>query len=311
MKANYNCAQAELYTICRLAWGLCLDYLTDFSALKQRYTPQYVQDRLSSVEAASQRADFQARSERGETARIALLGQKEQCLKQFGFLKRYISSAYPSSLHKPKMEAAGINYYADAVNNNWEQLQAMLTSAVNFVQANEAELLAGDNMALGFAANLAQMSQDYDSFYDNFLVESRKIEIGTAEKIALNNSIYMELQDLLEDGKAIFSGNDTMYKQFTFSYLLQLTSGVATAGVKGYITDAATRRPIAGATVLLVEKDKVAMTEGDGRYEVLQVAGGKYTILVKAFGYVDYVKVEHLVKVGTVSMLNVELEAEV
>lgn len=311
MKANYNCAQAELYTICRLAWGLCIDYLTEFSALKQRYTVQYVQDRLSSVELASQRADFQARSEKGETARIALLEHKEQCLKLFGFLKRYISSAYPSGLHKPKLEAAGINYYADAQNNNWEQLQAMLGSAVNFVQANEAELLADDNMAVGFAANLAQVSRDYNNLYDTFLTESRKVEIKTADKIGLNNSIYMDLQELLEDGKAIFFDNDTMYKQFTFSYLLQLTSGVATAGVKGYITDAVTRRPIVGAEVLLVEKDKVAITEGDGRYEMLQVAAGKYTILVKAFGYVSYVKEEHVVKIGTVSMLSVALEREV
>ena len=102
-----------------------------------------------------------------------------------------------------------------------------------------------------------------------------------------------------------------MYKQFTFSHLLYITSGVGTAGVKGYITEKGTRRAITGAEVLLVEKDKTAVSDGEGRYEMLQVSAGKYTVVVKAFGYMDYVKEEHEVKVGTVSMLSVELEREV
>ena len=311
MKANYNCAQAELYTICRLAWRMCEEFLSDFSALKQRYTLQYVQDQLSSVDVASQRADFQARSEKSETARIALVEQKEKSLKLFGFLKRYISSAYASNIQKPKLEAAGVNYYADALNNNWEQLQAMLTSAVNFVQANEVELMANDNMPANFMSTLNQALQDYNGLYNIFLTESQRIELGTEEKVRLNNGIYQSLQGLLDDGKAIFLGDEAMYKQFTFSHLLYITSGVGTAGVKGYITEKGTRRAITGAEVLLVEKDKTAVSDGEGRYEMLQVSAGKYTVVVKAFGYMDYVKEEHEVKVGTVSMLSVELEREV
>ena len=73
IRPTYNCAQQELYTICRVAYRSCTTQLADFAAFKGRYTAAYITARLAEVEAAAKLPDDQARGEKSEVQRIQLL----------------------------------------------------------------------------------------------------------------------------------------------------------------------------------------------------------------------------------------------
>jgi hypothetical protein len=309
MIANYKCAQQELYSICNHAWQSCNDYLAEFGAFRACYTAQFVQDRLQEVAAAMSLPEYQARSSQSESLRIRLVEITPRCIKLFNFLKRYIANAYPLSLQKTNIDAAGQEYYEKAAVYNWENMQGLLQNAVSFVQNNTTELIGNnDNMPATFLAELEQMQVNFQTLYQSFLLKNQGVQIATQDKIIANNAIYASLVNMLSDGQVLFSDNEAKLKQFVFSWLLNFVSGVATAGLKGHITDSVTGWQIAGAKISLLYKEKSAVTDSEGHYEINQVAAGLYTVIVAAEGYQDFVKENHEVKVGTVSNVHIALD---
>lgn len=310
MVATYKCSQQELYTVCRLAWSSCNDYLSIFNDFKTSYTPQLVQQKLQEINAAAILPDVQARNAKSEILRIELVMLLPQCLQDFNILKRYIVSAYSSLLQKANIDAAGQKYYSKAAAFNWESVQGLLQNAISFVVHNDVALSVNNNMPATFLGRLQQKQTEFNRLYQAFLSAITDEQLATEQKIVANNGIYASLINMLADGQVLFSHQAAICKQFIFTYLIGLVSGVGTAGLKGYVTDAVTGRQINGAQIVLLNKDKTAVTDNEGHYEINQVAAGEYTVIVKADGYVDFVKENHEVKVGTVSSLHVALVRE-
>lgn len=308
MKTTYNCAQEELYTVARLAWRSCLDHLQDFSRFKAIYTAQFVQDKLQEIEDAVNLPNWMARNTEAESLRIKMVEFVPKCLKAFNYLKRYIVSAYPLNLQKTKTDSAGHNFYEKASAFNWESMQGLLQNAVSFVQINAGELIANDNMPASFQGDLQQVRDDYQGYYQAFLSATEAAVISTQTKITANNNLYASLTVMLGDGQVVFFDDAAVVRQFVFSTLLETSSGSSTAGLKGYITDSITGRQIAGARIELQYKDKSAVANDEGYYQISQVAAGIYTILVVAEGYHDFVKENHEVKVGVMSSVHIALD---
>jgi hypothetical protein len=308
MTANYNCTQQELYSICRLAWTSCNEYLSDFSGFKARYTPQFVQDRLQEISDAANLPTYQARNSATELLRIDLVEFTPECLKLFNFLKRYIVDAYPLSAQKANIDAAGQGFYEKAAVFSWENMQGLLQSAITFVQSNMAQLMSNDNMPSSFLSSLEQAQSRFQTLYQSFLSLTEEAQVATQTKITSNNGIYAALTKMLGDGQVLFGSNEAKLKQFVFSRLFELVGGGSTAGLKGNVTDSITGRAIVGAKISLLYKDKAAITDTEGHYEINQVAAGLYTVVVVADGYQDFVKENYEVKVGTVSNVHIALD---
>lgn len=308
MKANYNCGQEELYTVARLAWRSCLDHLQDFSGFRARYTAQFVQSKLQEIEDAASLPNWMARNTAAESLRIGMVELLPKCLKLFNYLKRYIVSGYPPILQKTNMDSAGQAFYEKAAAFNWESVQGLLQNALNFVQANASELLLNDNMPPSYPTDLEDTRDIYQDLYQKFLSATEDAVIGTQAKITANNNLYAALSVMLGDGQVVFSDDAAVVRQFVFSTLLETSSGSSTAGLKGHITDSVTGRQIAGAKIELQYKDKSAVADNEGYYQINQVAAGWYTIIVAADGYQTFVKENHEVKTGTVSNVHIALD---
>lgn len=306
---NYNCTQQELYTISRLGWESCQQHLREFSDFKARYTYQYIQDRLQEVANAASLPDDQARGEQSETFRIQLLDASKQCLKLFNYLKRYIVDAYPDNLQKTKNDAAGQLYYEKAANANWDSVKGLLDSAFNFINNNMSDLMMNDNMPSNFPNNFATAKQTFETLHAQFLNSEENARIATQNKIDANNDLYTKLMIMFEDGQLIFSDNEAVRKQFIFAEALQLVSGVGTAGLKGYVTDSITGHPLSNVLVSLSGRTKTTTTDNEGRYEIMQVAANTYTVTFKLSGYQDYIQTNQEIKVGTMSKLDIQMQA--
>jgi hypothetical protein len=307
-RPNYRSTQQELYTVCRLGWQSCTQYLGDFADFKARYNAGFIADRLAEVEAASNLPDDQARGSQSETLRIQLGQAAQDCLSGWQKLKRYIADAFPPEFQKAKLEAAGQNYYEKAGSNNWDSCRGLITSGNNFIALHLAELTANENMPPTFQTNFSNTKNTFEKLHQEFLKSEEAGSLSTENKLTANNNIYDKLISMYLDGQEIFKNNETIKKQFTFEQTLGLASGNNAAGIKGQITNSADGTPIANASIAIKDSNKIALTDAEGKYQLSPVPSGIYTIVITAEGFQPQEIVQQI-KVGTVSGLSIQLTA--
>ena len=306
--ANYKCNTQELYSAARLGWDSCSEQLTDFTSFKAKYTAPLVTAQLAAIDNAANLQDDQARSAKAESERISLTQIADTCLANWQKLKRYIADAFPAEQQKPNLEAAGYLYYDKAGNYNWDSIQGLLTSGQTYITANLAALQAGDNMPAAFATTFQTDKTAFDTLHQQFLQSEETSQQDTETKTVANNLVFSNLMSMFLDGQEIFKTNDVIKKQFIFDQVLILISGTGTAGVKGTVTISGTSIPIENAKLEITENGKKALTDFDGKYQILQVAAATYTLNVGAEGYkVKEIK-NVIIKTGTVITLNISLE---
>ncbi len=306
-KSNYACTEQELYTICTTGWKSCEQYLVNFTAFKAKYKPTLITDRLAAVIAASELPDEQQRNATYETANINLKKQGRACCDKWQMLKRYIADAFPADEQKPMLEAAGFNYYDKAASNNWDSVKGLNTSGSTFIAAKLSELTANENMPPAFQLEFDSEKTQFDKTHQAFIQAEEEAHVGQDDKVKANNAIYADLISMLLDGQEIFKNEEPIYKQFVFAELLYLASGTGTAGFKGRVTIVGTPVGIEGVIVTIKNNSKTTETDADGKYEINQLASGTYTIIFEKVGYQPKTIENWIVKVGTVSNLNVEL----
>lgn len=79
-------------------------------------------------------------------------------------------------------------------------------------------------------------------------------------------------------GQVIYKTNEVIRKQFVFQQLLNLVSETGTSSIKVYLPADKTNRPLQGAIIALKQNGKSAITDHDGKYQILQVAANAYNI---------------------------------
>lgn len=310
-KSNYNCSEQELYTICETAWTSCNQYLNRFSAFKPKYKQELIDDRLAAINAARELPDEQQRNEKYESTNVLLKKEARIACDKWQLLKRYIADAYEQDLHKSKWEAAGFNYYEKAANNNWDSVKGLMTSGLTFINNNLGELTANDNMPPAFPAQFENAKTDFEKRHQTFIQAEEESSTGQETKMNANNSIHSDLMSMLLDGQEIFKNEESICKQFVFADLLYLASGSGTAGIKGVVVVQLTETPIQGAKISIDNANKNTLSAPDGRYEINQVASGKYDISCVAAGFEPQKILGFEIKVGTVSTLNFKLNPSV
>jgi len=304
----YHCTQAELIAIANTGWNSYTQHLPSFSSYRGYYDAAYASTAKAAVTAANQLPDAQARYANAEVLRTELVTLADACLARWQTLKRYISTSYPQPAIKPRLEEAGSLRYERAANYNWEELQALNTSALNFMLAQNAALAAGNNMPLAFPAAYSLDTTAYDSKYQAFIDAEEAAYNATEAKIAACNAVYTTLINMFKDGQEIFAQQEGIRREFTFDTVLGLISSPSQAGIRGKVSDAATSLPIEGVTVLVLGSNQSSTTDIDGRYEIKPLAASYYDISFVAPSYHDIVINQHHVLTGTVSTLDMLLD---
>lgn len=306
-KANYNCSEQELYTISETAWNSVLQYLARFTAFKAKYIAAFITAKLAAIVAARTLPDEQQRNAAYESISIELRKKGRAGCDKWQMLKRYIADAFPADQQKPMLEAAGIIYYDKAGSGNWDSVKGLMTAASTFITATLADLTANDNMPLGFQAEFDTLKSEFDTMHQQFIQAEEDSRVGQDSKINANNAIFTDLMSMLLDGQEIFKNEEPLFKQFVFTELLYLASGAGTAGFKGHVTKIGADLGIEGVKVTIRNNTKSTFTDMDGKFEITQLASGKYIISFEKEGYETKTITDFGVKVGTVSNLNVEL----
>jgi len=297
---KYPCTQGELYACCYIGWKSYGNNLARFTNFKGFYTALFGTARVGEVDAAKALPDEQTRDEVAETLRILLIDKGTECTDGWQQLKRYIASAYPDELQKPKLEAAGSDYYREATNENWEDLSLLMQAGSNFIGNNTADLTANNNMPLTFQNDFNTLKTDYDALYLDFKNAEQIAFTLTENKINANNAIYDKLIEMFLDGQQIYKKEPATMKQFVFESVLELVSSPGSSGLKGTVTKQVDGTPIEGAKLTLVELVKAVETDALGKYDFGNFAAGTYTLRIEAAGFVT-IEEKVVIETGVVS----------
>lgn len=79
-----------------------------------------------------------------------------------------------------------------------------------------------------------------------------------------------------------------MKRFFIFAMAVALPSLAQTAGLKGFVIDAATGNPVPGAAVMLNDQGIVVTTGASGEFTIDNAVAGKDVIIIAAYGYNDF-----------------------
>ena len=80
-----------------------------------------------------------------------------------------------------------------------------------------------------------------------------------------------------------------------------------TQSVKGYVTDAASKKPLAGVSILFSPSSATALTDSNGYYQVNGLSVGRYSIEFSSIGYETRVLQDVLISSGKEKELNASL----
>lgn len=305
--AKYNASQQELYTISRQGWKNCMDHLSDFTAFSPRYTAAYCESCEAEIVAAQALPSDIARSGLSEDNRILLTRAADAGLLKWQSLKRYIIEAYDEKRSVTMLKIAGQSRYTDASRYNWQSINAVLTEGSKFITSNTTELVANDNMPLGFGADFDAAKDAFETLQAKFFGGVTDTNTGSQNKIIANNSVFAKLSKMLNDGQIIFTSDFTNKQKFIFNNLKGIISGINQAGLRGYVTDVATGLPVADATVATANNIYTAITDVEGRFNIKGMAANDYVLTIGAVGYSSQT-ITITVKTGTTSSVNVILD---
>jgi TonB-linked SusC/RagA family outer membrane protein len=84
---------------------------------------------------------------------------------------------------------------------------------------------------------------------------------------------------------------------------------VETGNVAGVVTDATTRQPVAGASVMLLGTTRGTITSADGRFLLVSVPAGSQTVRVRMMGYASMERTVEVVT-GRMALVNFEIAPE-
>jgi hypothetical protein len=96
-----------------------------------------------------------------------------------------------------------------------------------------------------------------------------------------------------------------------FALLTSAGALAQTGKIAGQVTDAATGDPLPGVNVLVQDTQRGAVTNLDGRYDVLNVSPGTYTVRVSMLGYATHFIENVRVNIDQTTTINVEMQEEV
>jgi type II secretory pathway pseudopilin PulG len=309
-KSSFGFSQQELYFVTPFFWNAVLRFLPQFSIIFPFYTEAYVAEQLKKIEQARDIPNQVARQDDKKTKGLRLDDALTDCLICYRTLKAYIARLYPAAeLQKVKIDASGQIHYAKAASNNRAALGDLNDSAIQFLK-NNAEDFKGKNIIPdSFLAQYQAAIEQYQTAQSDYINAASDVKDLTTDNTDANNEIYQAMIQGIDEAKIVFAKDNAQSDYFSVSNFLSLASGSSFAGLKGTITDGATKKGIKNAEIWISGKDKPLTTDKYGKFDLGQLGNGTYVIRVTAEGYVEQTFAKYEVKTGVYNYLNVVMQA--
>jgi len=309
VQRKYRCKQTELYAVFITYVLGVIEYSLRFASHNSNYAAAQMPSVQAFFDSVKALPNFQQRNEPSETLRVFLKTQSDLSMNKWRALRTFIEGAYEGDLMKPKLESAGWVYLTQANNYNWEDVNELIESGMEFLNANEAELITNGGM-------LPTFKMDYETEFNKFTVLFIQIpnsvlsqRVMTDEKVIANNNLYDWLIKTGKDANVIFYNEEetAIREKFVFSNVLAAVSSSGPATLKGKVTDT-TNNPISGVNVILETLDVEITTDANGDFNSGNIPSGEYKLKFEKEGFVPF-EIEIVINKGVTKTQDAVLTA--
>lgn len=310
----YDCEADVLYDAANLGWEHYDGIQPKFQLRSESFTKELSTEARNAIKAAEALPDNATRQLAAKNALSEMKRLNPIIRGEWQVLEFYIRKAYPTT-SEAELDSAGYPYFTESGNDQWLSTENLVKKAKAYMTKNLAKLLENNNMPVGFPDAFTELG---DSFIAQRNIRNLAIgtsESGTADKVAANNAVYLQLINMLEMGKLINRNNPTEYKKFVFNELKKYGKGNKPAGAKGTVKADGTFKPIINATLMArnlnpdaPQREYSTTSDAKGKF-FLEMASGNYEITVAAEGFTEIVIAKFKVSIGTKSRLNPVLAA--
>ena len=313
---KYKCAQDVFYVLARAGWRLCRKNLAAFAARKPKYTEGFIDAHIAAIDEADYLPDAAGRYIDYDLTRIELEKCKQTVLIEFGVLQSFIKDAFAPSEVDTMNRAAGDYLLADAKKGTWMKTKTLLSAAVPFIEKYEEKLLCSyktpavkNNMPATFLPMFRDLQDTFIDLFDEIQDADDNGQKQTIEKVELNNALYLDLVDMLDDAGLFFKDNKDLLTEFNYNNLKKKAQGTKQAAFKGKVMSPDAKKPIAGAKLTLEGTNKTTETDDQGRFDLSQLTEGTYRVVVEADGYATAYIETLVIKTGKTTRFVVKMVA--
>lgn len=306
METKFNCSIPALTPTVITLWDNCEVHLSVLATYKSKYTPGLCASRKDAMNAAAAMPDQAARSAVHERIRLRLVDGSKTCMRLWQNLKSYCRDSYTNKEElEVQLKSAGWEYY-DFAASSWPSTQSLMTSGLNFIDANIDTLKESGYMPDSFRAAFAYSKALFTNDYNEFRTAITDASTSTAARTEALNQCYADVISLCLDSQDCFANNEIIKAQFVFDNVLSMVAPAGASAAAFTITNAQTKRAII-AEVQVQGSDKSVTTDSStGKCEVSQLAAGNTTFIIMADGFVKQTITSDLTT-GTTTRIPIEM----
>lgn len=287
MERIYPVGMSVLYAALRTLSTNGKNNIVKLAEFKSKYTNAYFDAFVEEIATAEGMKSEQARNAEHESIRVELVNLASECREFWQNLKRYIADAFGEEFAEINWDAAGWANYADASNDKWDKVTALMNDASIYGAENKAKLQANGFMPDAFLDDMNAKALEFNTRYDDFIQAEENAMDGTAAKVVANNNLWKKAVGIALDGQTVFMKDEVKKKQFSLEAIGDLISPPGAASALLEISNANTGIAISGVEALIVGTDHTATTDAEGRGEMTQLKAGKAQLKLMCDGFED------------------------
>lgn len=279
----YRVSQSALYVICRLILLNCKSRLAQFTGFSPVYTEEYLEGILAEVAEAENLPSEAERALMHSQKHAGLQVKGKECRNIWQRLKRYIYKAFPEDQRAINYNAAGWANYAEASNDNWDKVKALMVAGRNYIETHGTALTAMP----------ATFKDEFTALMDAFsaqMLEFHEAQIaagqGTDAKITANNNIYAKVIDICEDGQIIYVNDESVKELFSFEKMSELVTPPGASTMVVTVINGTNNQPMPNSTVII--RGETYTTDENGRVAKHQLSAGPAPLVVDADGFIPF-----------------------
>ena len=308
VKYKYPCSQAILYLILYRLWQMCRDNQADFFAFDPKFTMAFIDKNIARIKFTEDLPDFKARKEDISLLSVEFDQISTDVVVLGSLLKNSVQRAYRNNkdIEKVMLTTAGFDDFAKVKRFNDKAIAAFLSSALKFIDDKADVLRDAGKLPDDFAKRLTTVDTLFDSVQARYSTAEDAAKAKKDEKIAANNDIFDEGNELLGDARFMYQETPDRVKQYEFNTIWDLVEPTKNAGVKGKTLAVGGKVSVPSVTVKELLTGKTDFSDKEGSYEITPLSEGKYTLTFSAEGYVTQT-IDIVIKTGMTKRLNVEM----
>lgn len=292
---KYPIGQTESCETMRILWRNCKNNIVPMRALKSAYTPELCVQRIAAIDMADALPDDAARSMVHEAIRLEVVDLGWECTRFWKRLKSYINGIYSGEEARTiQYYGAGWAHFAGATAPNWQDVNDLMQSGINYITANEAALKGADgkNMPDAFPASFQLIWDSFKSKRQEFTDTLNETQVATSTKVNSINSCYIDAINMGSDGQTVFESDEEMRRLFSFEAMSAVVSPPGPASFEVTVEVNGIAKP--GAEVSIEGTDKSGVTDAEGKVLFLQMHDGTMMCKIICDGYAQQLVTETL-----------------